>query len=158
MPPLTLRDATLDDAPLMTELIVTAFEDQRGKMMPPSGAHNETPDKVRAKLKQGGGIVAYVDQAAAGCVLYYPEGQGQMYLGRLAVLHAYRQHGVGQALVAAVENKAQMKGYKRINLSVRVALPRNRAYFERMGYSVTGYESHDGYSEPTFMHLMKHLT
>jgi GNAT superfamily N-acetyltransferase len=157
MPSLTLRDATLDDAVLMTDLIVTAFEDHRGKMMPPSGAHNETPDKVRATLEQGGGIIAYSNGLPAGCVVYYPEGEGTMYLGRLAVLPAYRQHGVGQALVAAVENKAQMKGYIRMNLSVRMGLPRNRAFFERMGYSVTGYESHEGYSDPTFRHLMKPL-
>ena len=158
MPPLTLRDATLADTPLMTDLILAAFEDHRGKMMPPSGAHNETPEKVRAKLQEGGGIIAYVDGAAAGCVVYYPEEKDQMYLGRLAVLPAYRQHGVGQALVAAVENKAQMQGYTRMSLAVRVALPRNRAFFERMGYGVTGYESHAGYSEPTFMHMLKPLT
>ena len=157
MPPLTLRDATLADAPLMTEIIKAAFEDQRGKIMPPSGAHNETPEKVLAKLQDGGGIIAYVDAAAVGCVVYYPEEKDQMYLGRLAVLPAYRQHGVGQALVAAVENIAQMNGYMRMSLSVRMALPRNRAFFERMGYSVTGYESHEGYSEPTFMHMLKLL-
>ncbi len=158
MTTLTLRDATLDDAPLMTDLILTAFEDHRDKIMPPSGAHNETPEKVRAKLEQGGGIMAYVDESPAGCVVFYPEGQGEMYLGRLAVLRAFRQHGVGQALVAAVENKAQTEGYARMTLAVRIALPRNRAFFERLGYTVTGYECHPGYSEPTFMHLMKPLT
>ncbi|MEP6984761.1 MAG: GNAT family N-acetyltransferase [Chloroflexota bacterium] len=158
MPPLTLRDATLADAPLMTDLIRAAFEDYRDKMTPPSGAHNETPEKILAKLQEGGGIIAYVDAAAAGCVVYYPEEKDQMYLGRLAVLPTYRQHGVGQALVAAVENKAQMNGYTRMSLSVRMGLPRNRAFFERMGYSVTSYETHDGHSEPTFMHLMKPLT
>jgi ribosomal protein S18 acetylase RimI-like enzyme len=158
MPNLILRDAILNDAPLMTELILAAFEDHRGKIDPPSGAHNETPEKVRAKLEEGGGIIAYVSESPAGCVVYYPEDHDQMYLGRLAVLPAFRQHGVGQALVAAVENKAQMEGYTRMSLAVRVALPRNRAFFERMGYTVTGYESHPGYSEPTFMHLMKLLT
>ena len=158
MPLLTLRDATLEDAALMTELILAAFEDHRGKITPPSGAHNETPDKVRAKLKTGGGIIAYISESAAGCVVYYPENQDEMYLGRLAVLPAFRQHGVRQALVAAVENKAQMKGYARMTLAVRIALPRNRAFFERLGYTVTGYESHPGYNEHTFMHLMKPLT
>ena len=158
MPPLTLRDATFADAPLMTEIIVAAFEDHRGKIDPPSGAHNETPEKVLAKLQQGGGIIAYSSELPAGCVVYYPEGHDDMYMGRLAVLPAFRQHGVGQALVAAVENKAQMEGYARMTLSVRIALPRNRSFFERLGYSVTGYESHPGYSEPTFMHMMKPLT
>ena len=158
MPPLTLRDAKLADAPLMTEIILAAFEDHRGKIDPPSGAHNETPEKVRAKLQQGGGIIAYLSESPAGCVVYYPEGHDEMYLGRLAVLPAFRQHGVGQALVAAVENKAQMEGYARMTLAVRIALPRNRSFFERLGYTVTGYESHPGYNEPTFVHMMKPLT
>ena len=158
MPNLALRDATLADAPLMTDLILAAFEDHRGKITPPSGAHNETPEKVRTKLQEGGGIIAYVSESPAGCVVYYPEGHDQMYLGRLAVMPAFRQHGVGQALVAAVENRATMEGYARMTLAVRIALPRNRAFFERLGYTVTGYESHPGYTEPTFMHLMKPLT
>lgn len=157
MTTLALRQAMLEDAPLMTELILSAFEDHRGKIVPPSGAHNETPDKVRAKLEQGGGIIATVDGTSAGCVVYYPEEAEQMYLGRLAVLPAFRKHGVGQALVAAVEETALAMGFLRMSLAVRVALPGNRAFFERLGYSVTGYESHAGYTEPTFMHLVKPL-
>jgi ribosomal protein S18 acetylase RimI-like enzyme len=154
---LSLRDATLDDASLMTDLIRTAFEDQRGKIDPPSGAHNDTPEKVRAKLQQGGGILAYVDGEVAGCVVYYPEGEHHLYLGRLAVLPAFRQHGVGHALVAAVEAKAKQQGYTGISLSVRIPLPRNQAFFERLGYSITSYASHPGYTEPTFMHMLKPL-
>ncbi len=154
---LTLRAATLDDAALMTSLIRAAFEEQRGKIDPPSGAHNETPDKIRAKLEQGGGIIASIDDIAAGCVLYYPEGENHLYFGRLAVLHSFRQNGVGQALVAAVEDKAKAQNYAGVSLSVRTALPRNQAFFERLGYSITGYESHPGYSETTFMHMLKLL-
>ncbi len=158
MPNLTLRNATLDDAVLMTDLIIAAFEDQRGKIDPPSGAHNETPDKIRVKLEQGGGILAYVDGVAAGCVVYYPEDENHLYFGRLAVLQAFRQNGVGQTLVTAVEDKAQQQGYTGVSLSVRTALPRNQDFFKRMGYIVTGYESHPGYSESTFMHMLKPLT
>jgi predicted N-acetyltransferase YhbS len=157
MTTLTLRAATLDDASLMTDLIRAAFEEQRGKVDPPSGAHNETPEKVRVKLEQGGGIIAYVDQEAAGCVVYYPEGEHHLYLGRLAVLPAFRQHGVGLALIVAVEAKAKQQGYAGVSLSVRIALPRNQAYFERLGYRITVYESHPGYTEPTFMHMLKPL-
>ena len=55
-----------------------------------------------------------------------------MYLGRLAVLPTFRQHGIGHALVAAVEQKAQAAGYTKVSLSVRTALPANRAFFERL--------------------------
>jgi ribosomal protein S18 acetylase RimI-like enzyme len=154
---LSLRDATLDDASLMSDLIRAAFEDQRGKIDPPSGALDETPEKVRAKLQQGGGIIALVAGEAAGCVVYYPESESHLYLGRLAVLPAFRQHGIGHALVAAVESKAKAQDYAGISLSVRIPLPRNQAFFERLGYTVTGYESHPDYTEPTFMHMLKPL-
>lgn len=154
---LTLRDATLDDAPLMTGLIRTAFEEQRGKIDPPSGAHDETPEKVLAKLQQGGGFIANVDGLEAGCVVYYPEGEHHLYLGRLAVLPDFRQHGVGLALITAVEAKARQQGYTGVSISVRTLLPRNQAYFERLGYTITGYDNHPGYTEPTFMHMLKPL-
>lgn len=154
---LTLRTATLDDAALMTDLIRAAFEEQRGKIDPPSGAHNETAEKVRAKLEQGGGFIATVDGVEAGCVVYYPEGEHHLYLGRLAVLPDFRQHGVGLALITAVEEKAKQQGYTGVSISVRTGLPRNQAFFEHLNYTVTGYESHPGYTEPTFMHMLKPL-
>lgn len=155
---LTLRDATLDDAALMTDLIRAAFEEQRGKIDPPSGAHNETSEKVRAKLEQGGGFIATVDGVEAGCVVYYPESERHLYLGRLAVLPDFRQHGVARALITAVEDTAKQQGYTGVSISVRTMLPRNQEYFKRLGYSVTGYESHPGYTEPTFMHMLKTLS
>jgi GNAT superfamily N-acetyltransferase len=156
MPTLTLRDALPDEAPLVTHLILTVFEEFRGQLNPPSGAHNKTPDKVGAKMAQGGALLAVVEGEVAGCVLYYPEA-GRMYLGRLAVLPAYRRHGVGQALVAAVEDKARQAGYNRVSLSVRVALPHNRAFFERMGYRWCSDEYHPGFTQPTFVKLEKKL-
>lgn len=154
----TLHDAGLEDAVLLTYLITTAFEDQRGKIMPPSGAHNETPAKIRIKLEQGGGILAMMGAEAAGCVLYYPDSAEQMYLGRLAVLPKFRQQGLALAMVAAVEAKARAGGYTSVSLSVRVGLPQNRAFFERQGYLVTGYDHHEGYTEPTFVHMAKSLS
>ncbi len=152
-----LHDAGMEDAVLLTYLITTAFEDQRGKIMPPSGAHDESPDKIRAKLEQGGGILAMAVGEAAGCVLYYPTSADQMYLGRLAVLPKFRQQGLALALVEAVEAKALSVGYSSVTLSVRTALPKNRAFFERMGYVLTTYDYHPGYTEPTFVHMVKAL-
>ena len=153
---LTLRDARPEEAPLVTKLILTGFEEFRGKLNPPSGAHNDTPQKVGAKMAQGGALLAYVEADVTGCVLYYPEDE-HMYLGRLAVLPAYRRHGVGRALVAAVEQKARQAGYEYVSLSVRVALPQNRAYFEGMGYRWCSDEYHPGFAVPTFVKMEKRL-
>lgn len=154
-----IRDAASADAALMAVLIVTAFEDHRGKIMPPSSAHDETVEQIRAKLRKGGGLIAYSADVVAGCVVFYPDdGDSRyLYLGRLAVLPLYRQRGVGQALVTGVEAKARASGCAGVSLAVRVALPQNRAFFERLGYVVTAYEKHSGYSEPTFMRMVKTL-
>jgi len=44
-----------------------------------------------------------------------------------------------------------------VQLGVRVALPRNRAYYERLGYGFVEARSHDGYSQPTYVFLEKAL-
>lgn len=151
---LLLRPAQLDDADLLTSLIRAGFAEYDGVLDPPSGAHTEDVDKIRAKLEKGGGLLAYIGQDCAGCVLFYPE-DGFLYLGRLAVLSAYRKLGVGQALVEAVEAKAVELGLSGVQLAVRIALPRNRAWFESMGYQVVGYHTHAGYPSPTYMTLEK---
>ena len=123
MSDLHLRDATLDDAALITGLVMAGFEEYRETLVPPSGAHSETPEKIRAKLEQGGGIIASLDKTPVGCVVYYPEDVDQLYFGRLSVLPAYRKLGVARALVAAVEEKALANEYPRVSLSVRVGRP-----------------------------------
>ncbi|MBN8620547.1 MAG: GNAT family N-acetyltransferase [Anaerolineae bacterium] len=152
---LTLRAALPDDAPLVTDLIVTGFEEFRGHLDPPSGAHFETPEKVRHKIESGGAFIASVEGQAVGCVLYYPDSQGHLYLGRLAVLPAARQHGLGHRLVEAVETVAREQRYSHVSLVVRVTLPANRAYFESMGYHVAGYETHNGHTRPTMIKMLK---
>ena len=39
--------------------------------------------------------------------------------------------------------------------SVRLALPRQRAYYERMGYRFLAYGTHAGFTEPTFATFTK---
>lgn len=157
MPPIILRDATAADVPVMTAAIRAGFEEYRGVLNPPSGSHNESEEAVAEKIKQGGGLLAYVDEALAGVVLYYPEDDGSLYLGRLAVLPDFRRFGVGRALVNEVEVRARQGNYPRISLAVRVPLTINRQFFESMGYQIESYGRHPGFTEPTYLHLVKVL-
>ena len=153
---LILRDATFDDVETITTVIRAAFEDYHDKLDPPSGAHAEDPAHIREKMAKGGAIMAFSGEECAGCVLFYPL-DGNLYLGRLAVLPAFRRSGVGQALVAAVEQKAAEMNLPAVQLGVRIALPRNRAFFERLGYQIISYGTHPGYTEPTFMTMEKRI-
>lgn len=152
-----LRDAAEGDVETVTTMIRAGFAEYEGKLDPPSGAHAETPEKVRAKMAMGGAVMAFIDSVCVGVVLFYPE-DGFLYLGRLAVLPDYRALGVGKVLIEAVESKAQALGLPGVQLSVRLALPRNRTYFENMGYQVVSYHTHPDYSEPTFMTLEKRFS
>jgi predicted N-acetyltransferase YhbS len=151
-----LRDATSDDVERITSVIRAAFEEYEGLLDPPSGAHAEDPAHVRMKMAKGSALMAYLDSACAGCVLFYPQ-EDYLYLGRLAVLPAFRRSGVAQALVSAVEAKGAKIGLSKVQLGVRIALPHNRVFFERLGYSVIAYGTHPGYREPTFMTLEKEI-
>lgn len=157
MDQITLSAAVGADAPLLVSLVHAAFEEYRPLLNPPSGAHRETLDTICKKLAEGGAFIAWMGETAVGCVLFEPEADA-LYLGRLAVLPDYRQCGVARLLVEAVEKQARSLGLPSVTLSVRVQLPRNRAFFERLGYQFTAYNHHDGYTEPTFLTLEKHLS
>jgi predicted N-acetyltransferase YhbS len=163
-----LVQAQADQAALVCRMIVEVFEVYRGAFEPPSGAHDETPQTIREKMARpdGGALLAYVDEALAGVTLYCRLHDTQfrnarqtdaMYLGRLAVMPAYRRFGVGAALVAAVEGKAVGVGLARVVLGVRTALPGNRAYFERLGYRTFADKSHGEHAELTYLLLDKRV-
>ncbi|MBZ0295773.1 MAG: GNAT family N-acetyltransferase [Anaerolineae bacterium] len=156
MPAITLCTATEADTEQILSLILNAFEEYRGVLNPPSGAHRETLDTIRTKIIEGGGFIAYVDDTAAGCVLYEPETDA-LYLGRLAVLPDFRKQGVAHALVEAVETRARELNLSKVTLGVRAQLPGNRAFFEHLGFQFVATGSHDGHSEPTFTKLEKPL-
>jgi GNAT superfamily N-acetyltransferase len=153
---LTLREATNDDVPTLVSLLKAAFEEYRDRLDPPSGAHEETIEKVRGVIQSAGAALAYVGETAAGCVFYAPVGRS-MDLFRLAVLPAHRQRGVGRALIAYVEARTLAVGITRVRLGVRIALPGNRAYYERLGYRFVEARTHAGYTQPTYVILEKIL-
>lgn len=73
-----LRQATAKDSELIAEIIRSVFAEYHGVLVPPSSAHKETGAIVAAKIAKGGGILAYADADAAGCVVYYPDGDSTL--------------------------------------------------------------------------------
>lgn len=58
-------------------------------------------------------------------------------LGRLAVLPATRRHGVGAALVNAIEQRARERGLAAVELHAQTHA---RAFYEALGYRAYGEE------------------
>ncbi len=153
---MVLQEATYGDIPTLVTLIHAAFEEYRGRLAPPSGAHRETAQSIGTYLQQGRAVLALLNDQAGGCVCYHQEG-AHVYFGRLSVLPAFRQHGVGLALVTYVEQQARPLGAQRVQLGVRIALPHLQVYYERLGYCVVGYETHEGYTASTSVVMEKQV-
>lgn len=156
-PHYSIRQATPADAPALARLIRAAFAEYRGQLDPPSGAHRENAETLSALLdREHAFVAAAADGTLLGCV-FYDVKRDALYLHRLAVLPQARGQGIGAALVAAVEKTAHSAARAWVTLNVRIALPENRRYYERLGYSVAGSGAHQGYSSPTFWSMRKRL-
>ena len=153
---ITLRAATDADISALVVVLKAAFEEYRGRLDPPSGAHAETAAKLREVLRTSHAVLALAGDEIVGCVFYTPSGD-HVDLFRLAVLPEYRRRGIARALIAYVEARARELGLPRVQLGVRTALTGNRAYYERLGYRLLASRMHAGYTEPTFVILEKFL-
>src|SRR5258706_3332837 len=151
---ITLRETTDADIPALVVVLKTAFEEYRGQLNPPSGAHTETVAKVHNVLRTARAVLALAGDEIVGCVFYAPLGD-HVDLFRLAVLPAHRRRGIPRALIAYVEGRTRELGLPRIQLGRRGALPTNRPSYERLGYRFIEARTHVGYAEPTFVILEK---
>lgn len=152
-----LRPATPGDAATIVAVLHAAFEEVRGRLDPPSGAHAESVGSVARRLAVEAAALALVDGVVAGCV-FYEHRPDHTYFSRLAVLPAYRRRGLARRLIEHVEEQARAAGRARVRLAVRLALPLQRASYERLGYRFVEYGTHAGYPAPTYAVLEKELT
>ena len=154
---LFVRTAFPADARVLAEIIVAAFKEYRGRLVPDSGALGETEASLAAELRQGASaFLAERDGRIIGCVVAKPT-DADVYFGRLSVMAEARGCGAGRLLVSAVENHAFRQGAVATRLNVRIALPENQRFFASLGYAETGREAHPGFDAPTFIAMRKVL-
>ena len=149
-----VRAAVPADAARVAHVIRSAFEQYRGALEPPSGALTVDAAAVQ-ELMELGGIMVCEGGGQIVASVFHRTHADHVYLGRLAVLPAFRGRGHAVRLVAAVEALAAATGRGHVRLGVRLALPENRAFFERLGYRQVGLDSHAGSPVPTFAWLTK---
>ncbi|RKG92959.1 GNAT family N-acetyltransferase [Corallococcus terminator] len=154
--PFTMREATSGDAGLLSRVLREAFEEYRGRLDPPSSAHDKTEAVVTRELRDGGAFVVEADGLPQGCVFFHPK-EDHVYLDRLAVLPAFRGRGLSLQLMRAVEARTRELGHTRVRLSVRLALTSHHAWYASQGYAFHSHGTHAGYASPTFLVLEKAL-
>jgi tRNA threonylcarbamoyladenosine biosynthesis protein TsaE len=120
----------------VTSIIAEAFS-ARPPLDPPAPALAETEESVAAQLRDGGGVVAFVDGRAAGACLLSPrttERGPSLELLRVSVRPDAQHLGVAQAVVAAAEDVARSRGLPRVHLTARTELPVTVRFWLRLGY------------------------
>ena len=150
-----IRSMTQDDAEAVAALIRHAFGAIETPLDPLPSALRETPESIRAHLRQGGGAV-WEQGALAGCVLWR-EQDGGLYLCRLAVLPAFRRHGIARRLTARAEAEARARHLPSLRLAVRLRLHGNRRLFAAAGFVEGARHAHPGHDAPTFADAEKRL-
>jgi predicted N-acetyltransferase YhbS len=156
-PDFHLREATAADAKLLSRLIIGAFSTYEVRLDPPSSALKETPEAIREKLTTHGAAIAESDGKAIGCVLFTPEEESILYVGRLAVDPEWRRRGVARALIAYAEAEARRRGRDTLRIQVRIPLVSNQLLFKSCGFVEVSRETHSGYTAPTTIRMEKRL-
>ncbi len=131
-----------------------AFAEYERVLDPPSGARRETLESTNRHLAAGPAVVAEVDGEPAGFAFYEPAGP-LVYFSRLSVRPAFRMRGIGRALLEHVETRARDSGASGVRLGVRLQLPHLIARYQRFGYRITEYRTHEGYAQPTYVMMEK---
>ena len=147
-------EASHTDAPTLLRLMLAAFQEYDGVLDPPSAAHAETLETVLNRFSSGSAVLGTVGGTPAGFAFYQPR-DSHLYFSRLSVLPRFRNRGLGRALIEYVEKRASETGCAGVQLGVRLQLPHLLARYERAGYRITRYMTHDGYAEPTYVYMEK---
>jgi ribosomal protein S18 acetylase RimI-like enzyme len=154
---LTLRSAGADDADGLAALVVEAFREYEGILLPPSGAHKESRESISRRLSTGWAAIATVNGIDVGCIFCESHADGYLYFGRLSVLPRFRNRGIARALIDHVETHARVAGARGVRLGVRLQLEHLIGRYQRQGYRITKLLTHDGYVDPTYVYMEKVL-
>ena len=134
---LTIRDATLNDAPDLAALM--------GEL-----GYETTPTQMEQRLNRiltnptFKTFLAVVDGRACGMIgtVAYPTYEQNGLSGKILALvtaRATRRHGIGRALIAAAENDFAQRGIKQVALNTRLTREDAHKFYEALGYERNGW-------------------
>ncbi len=127
--------ATREDAALVHRITQAAYAEYRGVLHPPSGVDQECVADVQRALDEGGAVLAWIGDTAAGAVRFQHTGD-HLHVERLAVIPPYRGQGIARALLAYLEAIARQSHLREVRLGVRLSIPRNVELYRGLGYQV----------------------
>lgn len=140
-----IRAAETGEASAIAQLVVDSYAEFQDRLTAGNWAIMQT-NLRRAVLDPGRGqpLVATVDGALGGFILYFPPGRSDGVLfpeawasiRLLGVAPAMRGHGLGKALVEECLRRARAEGAQTFGLHTSELMKTARAMYERMGFTV----------------------
>jgi GNAT superfamily N-acetyltransferase len=130
-----ITPAALSQALVVHGITQAAFAEYVGQLNPPPRCLTETVDDVTRAIRAGGALIAWLDGEPVGS-LRYAYRVGCLWVERVSVLPVYRGLGIASELLHAVETIASTYGCDCLRLSTRLALPRNVALYQHLGYRI----------------------
>ncbi|HYD62235.1 MAG TPA: GNAT family N-acetyltransferase [Noviherbaspirillum sp.] len=132
---IVVREATLEDAPLIAELTRAAWA---GKVAVTSSGHRETAVRVLQDLQAGGGFILLRNDAAIGSVRWVPlESDADVWeIMRMGVLPSYRGEHLSQHLLEAVIHRALASDVHELRLGVRADQERLLDLYSAYGFEL----------------------
>jgi GNAT superfamily N-acetyltransferase len=130
---ITIRTVGVEQASEVRRMMQLAFEEYRGRLVPPSGALTETIDDVRTAISGDGAFLAFDGDVAVGSARYrlFPN---HAYAERIAVLPVHHGRGTAIPLMVVFEEAVHALGVPEARVGVRASLPSNLRCYENLGY------------------------
>jgi GNAT superfamily N-acetyltransferase len=145
-----------DDWAGLLALLRESFAYMDGRIDPPSSLHQLDTAKLAAKAAEEELVLAFDGGALVGCLFAAARGE-VLYLGKIAVRPGLQGRGIAKRMFALAEASARARGFKALELQVRIELTGNHRAFEALGFEKVGEGSHPGYTRPTDVNFRKTL-
>lgn len=158
MTEITIRNATPADIPALHALIESAYRGEASRagwttevdLLDGQRTDPEELADILADPKQALLIASRGDERV-GCVLIADRGEGTGYFGMLSISPTLQGGGLGRRLVEAAHAAlADRFGARRVRISVFPQRETLIAWYERLGYRLTGATLPFPYGNPRF--------
>ncbi len=158
MTEITIRNATPADIPALHALIESAYRGEASRagwttevdLLDGQRTDPEELADILADPKQALLIASRGDERV-GCVLISDRGEGTGYFGMLSISPTLQGGGLGRRLVEAAHAAlADRFGARRVRISVFPQRETLIAWYERLGYRLTGATLPFPYGNPRF--------
>jgi ribosomal protein S18 acetylase RimI-like enzyme len=90
---------------------------------------------VTRALDDGGAVLAWIGDETVAAVRFQVTGE-HLAMERLAVIPTARGQGIARLLLASLEDLARQSQLPEVRLGVRLSLPRNVEFYQRVGYQI----------------------